>query len=260
VRIFVDRENELSSLEALFLDGRNRRRLAIVCADDGMGKTALLDEIYDRHTSRTAIACIDIGRTYDLLSLLNDIADQLAAQGMDLRAYRAMAIKLAGPPHLKAELSNIKAYQSPIDVTINTIIEQRYTADLLLSQLLTDIEITPIPPRHLILIDRYEQAGKPLRDWLGASLLPRILHRSATVCVLAGCDEPSLTYAEQQHVERISLPLLEVQDIRKWLVAAGVPQPEEYVTFLWQGTKGVPGNLQLFIINLVAAEKSKAHG
>lgn len=260
MRIFVDRDHQLSTLEPMILDEEHQQRLVALCANDGMGKTALLDQIYDRHRGRTAIASVDVGRVYDSLSLLNRIADQFAAQQVDVSAYRAMATRLAAPPSLKAELKNIEAHNSPIDITLTACAEQRYLADILLSQLLTDIESAPRPPRHLILMDRYEQAAEPLREWLDTTFIARILQRNATVCVLAGCNEPPLAHTEQQYAVHMSLPLLGVEEISQWLAAAGVPQTREYVTFLWQGTKGIPADLNLFIINLVAAGKSSANG
>ena len=63
MRIFVNRDHELKSAEGLILDTGNIQRMAYSLADSGMGKTALLDEIYDRHQVHAAVALIDVGRT-----------------------------------------------------------------------------------------------------------------------------------------------------------------------------------------------------
>jgi hypothetical protein len=225
-----------------------------------MGKTALLDEIYDRHSGQTAVAQVDLGRTYSLLSFLNDVADQMGTQGIDCTAYEAVAARLAVPQPLTVNISDVRAYQSPIDITLGAIDEEQYVSELLLSQLFTDIETASGPPRRLLLIDGYEEAGPSLRAWLSASLIPRILRRSATVCVLACCLEPSLTCAEERGVERLPLEILQVPHIGEWLAAAGVPQAEEFAEFLWQGSRGIPGNIYPFVINLIEARKGRLHG
>ena len=148
--------------------------------------------------------------------------------------------------------------ESPI--AINETTESRQEADLLLSQLIVDIETSPGPPRRLVLLDRYEQAGPLLANWFGTSFIPRIVFRDATICVLAGCHEPMVTYAEQQRIERLRLQELNAEHIAQWLAAAGVPQTKEYAEFLWRGTRGVPGSIQSFIINLMAAQESGTDG
>jgi hypothetical protein len=260
MHIFINRDQQLRILESLIVNSENNQRLVIVCADNGMGKTALLDEIYDRHRMQTAVALVDIGRTYDLLALLNDVADQMSSQGVDCSAYRTVAARLTVPRPLTVNVSDVRAFQSPIDITLSAIDDQRYVAEFLLSQLLADLETASGPLRRLLLIDRYEEAGPHLQGWLGTSLIPRLLHRSATICVLAGCLEPSFTRAEERSVERLSLEFLDMPHIGQWLIAAGVPQRDEFVEFLWQGSKGIPGNIYPFIINLVAARKSVADG
>lgn len=260
MRIFVNRDDELKSVGSLLLDAANLQRIAVVCADTGMGKTALLDEIYDRHRANAAVAFIDVGRTYDLLSFLGNMADQLTEQGVRLSAYQTMATKLAAPQPLMVEIRDVQANSSPIDIAITATSESRQVADLLLKQLLTDIETEPGPLRRLVLIDRYEQAGPELKSWFGTSFIPSILFRSATVCVMAGCHEPTVTSAEQRRIERLPLQELDAEHISQWLAAAGVPQAKDYAEFLWQGTKGVPGIIQPFIANLVSVREGEAGG
>ena len=118
MRIFIDRDYELKCVESLILDAANHQRIAIVCANDGMGKTALLDEIYDRYRAHTAVALIDVSHTYDLFSFLNDVADQLEQQGVRLSFYRTMATRRTEPKQLMVGLSNIKANSSPTNINI----------------------------------------------------------------------------------------------------------------------------------------------
>ena len=191
----------------------------------------------------------------DLLLFLSDVANLFSAQGVHLSAYETMATRLATPQPLAVEISNVQAISSPFNIAITAASDMRQVADLLLNQLLADIETAPGPPRRLLLIDRYEQAGPQLQDWFGASLIPRLLFRNATVCVLAGRHEPTVTYAEQQKVEQLSLQNLDSEHISQWLAAAGVPQTEDYAEFLWQGTRGVPGSIEPFIANLSSGSR-----
>jgi hypothetical protein len=259
MRIFVDRDTALSCLKRLIREGLVPRQLAIVCANTGMGKTALLEELYDRYNGQNCVAYIDVGRTYELVPLLNDIAAQLEGQGVRLSKYRDLASSLALEQPVSVQLSNVQASNSPIDIAIDATRRSREVADLLLGQLLADIEANSAS-RCLVLIDRYELAEAPLQNWFITSLIPGILHRKSAICVLAGCTEPTLTFAEGQNVERLSLPELQTGHISQWLVAAGVPQPTEYVEFLWEGTKGVPGSIQPFIINLLDSQKDRSNG
>ena len=249
MRIFVGRDDELRRVDRLVRDNEYERRMAIVYADKDMGKTALLDEIWDRYRTDTAVVFIDVGQEYEIPSLVYDIAGQLEGRGVQLSAY-------PNPPAqpVTVEISNVRAKNSPIDIAIDNANSSRQEADRLLRELLAEIDAAPGSLRRLVLIDEYEKAEAPLRNWLNTSFIPSLLSRNATICVVAGRREPSLTIAQKDRADRLPLPELNEEDIDRWLDAAGVTHARDQAVWIWRGTRGVPGKINRFVINLIHSE------
>ena len=257
MRIFVGRDDELSRVDRLLRDNKYDRRMAIVHATKDMGKTALLEEIWDRYRADTALVFIDVGKEYDIPSLVNDIVGQLRTLGLQLPVHPSPATQ-----PVTVQLNKVKAKNSPtdidididIDIAINNTVSSREEADRLLEKLLAKIDTAPGPLRHLVLIDRYEKAEAPLRNWLNTSFIPSLLSRSATICVLAGRNEPSLTIAQRERADRLPLPKLSVEDIDRWLDAAGVTHTRENTVWLLRLTRGIPGEIKECIVKLIDSE------
>jgi hypothetical protein len=248
IRIFVGRDNELRRVDRLIRDNKYDRRMAIVHAAEDMGKTALLDEIWDRYHTDTAVVFVDVGQEYELPSFVYDIADQLAGRGV-ISAYPSPAAQ----PGI-VQLSAVKAKNSPINIAIDNTVSSRQEADRILRKMLAQIDAAPGPLRHLVLIDQYEKAEAPLRNWLNTSFIPGLLSRNATICVVAGRHEPPLTIAQEERADRLALPNLNEVDIDRWLDAAGITHTTENTAWLLRGTRGIPGEIKKFIINLIESE------
>lgn len=255
MRVFVDRYLEMSCVDKLVRDNEYDRRMAIVYAVDGMGKTTLLKEIDERYREDTAVASIDLGQEYEPLSLVDDMADQLESQGLRLPAYRSY--RRAAPTALKVVIKIIqsKLNKSPINVAIDNTKSSHREARDLLRELISDIETTPGLLRRLVLIDRCEAAAEPLKNWLTTSFIPAFVYRNAAICILAGCRELSLSYPQERRTDRLSLHELDREAVIQWLDAAGVHQPRELASLLWQGTLGVPGDIDKFITNLKSSSE-----
>jgi hypothetical protein len=223
--------------------------MAIVQAADGMGKTALLNEIYDRYLRVTTSVLIDLQQKPDPLCLLSEIADQLIAQRVSLPSYQRPA-----PQSPTLQIIDAKIKNAPINVYLDNSGQQRQQADNVLLNILGDMEASPGLPRRLVLIDQCDAAEDPLWDWLISSLIPGFLWRSAAICVLAGCRDLELTRPQEQRIDRLPLQALDEQAIGEWLVAAGLPQMEAQANFIFRGTLGVPGDVYKFIVNLVRTE------
>jgi hypothetical protein len=251
MRIFVGRDDELSRVDRLLRDDSDRRRMAIVPAAKDMGKTALLDEIWDRYHTDTAVVFIDIGKEYAIPSLVNEIAGQLRSWGLQLSDNPSPATQ-----PVTVQLIDVKARNSPtnIDIAFNNTVSSREEADRLLESLLAKIDAAPGPLRQLVLIDQYEKAEAPLQNWLNTSLVPRLLSRNATICVVAGRNEPSLTIAQKEQTYRLPLPKLGEEDIDRWLDAAGVVHTRENAVWLLRLTQGIPGEINECIIKLINSE------
>lgn len=243
-RIFVGRANELDNVDRLVRDSEYDRRIAIVYAAEEMGKTALLDEIWDRYHKNTDVVFIDVGKEYEISSLVYDIAGQLAGCQVQLPPF----------PGPTVTLDHVDATNSPIDIAIDNTVSAWQEADRLLRELLAWINNSPSQLRRLVLIDEYEKAEAPLRRWLNTSLIPGLLSLTTTICVLAGRHEPSLTIAERERADRLPLSPLSPTDIDRWLDAVGITHTSESAIVIWRGTRGVPGSVSRFIINMSESE------
>jgi len=115
-RIHVDRLGELAAVDALVHEPGERRRVAVVLADDGWGKTALLDEVVERYGGQTAVGFADLAESYEPLPLLDYLAEQFGTQGVDLTAYQRARDRLVQPDRVQVQLKNVTAIQSPIDI------------------------------------------------------------------------------------------------------------------------------------------------
>jgi hypothetical protein len=135
IRIFVGRDSELRRVDRLIRDNKDDRRMAIVHAAEDMGKTALLDEIWDRYHTDTAVVFVDVGQEYELPSFVYDIADQLAGRGV-ISAYPSPADQ----PGI-VQLTGVKARNSPINIAIDNTVSSRQEADRLLRKMLIEIDI-----------------------------------------------------------------------------------------------------------------------
>ena len=113
MRIFVGRDDELSRVDRLLRDNKYDRRMAIVHATKDMGKTALLEEIWDRYRADTALVFIDVGKEYDIPSLVNDIVGQLRTLGLQLPVHPSPATQ-----PVTVQLNKVKAKNSPTDIDI----------------------------------------------------------------------------------------------------------------------------------------------
>ena len=246
--IFVDRHSEMKRVDRLICDTAHDRRIAVVRAVGGMGKTALLQRIYDRYRSSAAAVLMDLRQPYELGSLLDGIADQLVSQGIELQSYRKSA-----EHQVTVQLSNVRLRGSSFNLSVDNATVLRQEADRLLHELLEDIA-QPASPRHLVLLDHWDAAGDPLKDWLCTSLIPGFLFRSSAICVLAGRRDLYLGHPQECRTDRLQLRELDEDSVRQWLVEAGLPHMLDHADIIWKGTSGVPADVQKFIAGLIDHE------
>jgi AAA ATPase domain len=252
MEVHVNTDEEIRSIEQIVDDPDDPRRIVLLHGESGSGKTALLWEISKRKREQTAIAWIDIKREYDVMSVLDGIAEQFASQGISMARYERMSIRLSEKHPINIDLTHVRANRSPIDVTVQAIDDRRDRARLLLAQLLDEINSNAGPPRRLILLDGYEDACDELASWIGSSIAARILHRSGTACVIAGRRHPSLPEAPfRDRVVLHALRPLDESDVNEWFTTAGLEMRERDIRLIWSGTNGNPGKIQEFIVNLI---------
>lgn len=250
--IFVNRGAQLELLESMIFGASAGFRIALISGCNEMGKTALINQLYERCKTRTPVALIDVAGINELGEFLTDLAGQFSDQGINLSAYQSMASTQTAPQQLIAELSHIQAVGSPIDLVITAVADARREANMLLGLLLDAVDLSVAIPRRVILIDHFDTATLPLNNWVRKSLIPGILYREAVVCAIASSSTIPLTRPQEQKAAPVALACLDVEHISAWLSEAGIICTEDNAQFLHRGTRGIPGKVNSFIATMLA--------
>jgi type II secretory pathway predicted ATPase ExeA len=251
MNIHVDTDDEMKCIDQIVHDPGDFRRIVFLHGESGSGKTALLRDLYKRKRAQTAIAWIDIKCEYDVITILDGVAEQFASQGISMARYERMSVRLSAGRPINIDLANVRANKSPIDVTVQAIDDRRDRARLLLAQLLDELEANSGPPRRLILLDGYEKACEELTHWINSSIMARIPFRTGTACVIAGIRHPPMPETSvRDRIILLPLKPLNESHVSEWLAAAGLDGRERDAELIRNGTKGNPGKIAEFIANL----------
>jgi hypothetical protein len=262
---FINRTCELTSIGGLVLDNSNEYRMAIIRARKGMGKSALLGQIRMLYKHNPAAALIDLRcEAYHPIDFVRCLAARLMGQGLRLPSYQAMDSAQAEDPRidLHIDYKDVRIIKSPMTITPDKDSYNRHRADRLLAQLLADLATTPGPPWCLILIDHYDEAGRPLRDWFQSSVLPTILLKDAARFVVADSGKLLTSAPADDQIDVLGLSEFDAEHISQWLKAVGWESSDDEALLhhdadlVFRLAGGVPGKIEPYIMKLMKRSRT----
>jgi hypothetical protein len=251
--LFVDRLKELDRFRKS-LEGTSGRRIILVSAGPGMGKSWLLRRFaQDAETRRLAHVLIDFsdGQAYDVLTLVRRFRDQLGPEHFNrltttINEATTPRLVLAdgggGAPSPAVSFAGAQVGDLRLgDVAGGSIIRDNFfvvqTDNPLLLQAIEDrvtqvffeclAEVVAVSGPALFLFDSYERASQESEHWVSNAadrwiqreLLQRIGdgRLSGVLVVLGGRRLPELDAAWAKVVGRLDLELFTVADVAAYL-------------------------------------------
>jgi hypothetical protein len=295
--LFVDRSRQCEAFRKM-LDGQSRRRIMVLTAGPGMGKSWLL-QIFaqEARTRKLPLAQIDFadGLAYDALLLMRRCRDALGAehfnaltQAINEATTARLALTTDGGAPAPAVSVSIGAESSladsPVSVSeVGTIVKDNYfvlqTDNPLIRQVIEDRINTAFfdcvvrlcaQTMMVFLFDSYERtsleadrwAPSAADRWISGQLLARIRSGEIAnaVVVLAGRRAPEFGVEWNEVLGRMSLEPLECTDITEYLrVRRGLTVlTDAEATRLCQAVGGSPQVLGLIGDNLEQANRPRA--
>jgi hypothetical protein len=250
---FVNREAELCLIHHMVCDRENTKRVAIISAAKGMGKSAIIEQLRKRYLEGYSVAFIDMQKQIEIHPIIESIAHQWGIQGLKLTSYKRAKARITFSQAPRFTVRRSMFTSSPLTVMHATASSQD-RADYLLDALLNDLAHSSSIPRRLLLIDRYEAAQGLQRKWFEGTFIPRLIMQDAVICVMAGRNAPDIGLTSG-NVAHLPLTMLSSSHVEQWLMQAGITRAQERGEFLWRGTKGHPETIRCFVANLAETEE-----
>jgi hypothetical protein len=265
----IDRAEQLRS--AARLTARDRlqnadRQALFVEGPQDIGKSSLLFEIYERHAAES-VYFVDLSRIVAQHEILEELAVQARSQQIEVPGYRAARDRFAEQSvSPQVDFSRVRVRNSTIQLLTQAEDRSLQTAsltDALLDNLVVESR------RPVICFDGFEACARPMRDWLGRSLLPNLLSRPEVSVFVAGREVPSLSRPYTRSVHTLVLPPFDVAAVTDWIEALGFASLREKAETIHVAYGGVPGLLAEYFAHHVepdgtarsepAAESAHAH-
>ena len=275
--LFVDRDRQLEAFRNM-LGGRIRRRIMLIKAPEGMGKTWLL-QTYAHEAARQKLPHVYIdfgdGQSYDALSLIRRFRDAFGAEHFP-NVAAAFAAVLA--PQVSINIENSTLNNSPVSVqnvtpsfqTDNPVIRQAIE-DRVTTAFFDDLARLVQHAMPVFLFDTYGRTstqqdrwvpGEADR-WIMGQLLTRLRERrlEKVVVVIAGERTPEFGSEWSEVLGRMSLDPLVCRDVDEYLrQRRGLTSiSDAEIEVLCQAVNGNPQVLGLIGDNLELAKSPALH-
>lgn len=251
-RVIVDRDEERRLFREMVF-GRSPIHILLMEAPGGMGKTVLLEQFWELSDSLQRSRIDFKHASYTPLEVLRDLCDQhrpelfsifqevccsaLRDLGQDIRhmalLWTTLELKLKGLPPEDRD-----GYYK--------LITDAFLANL--------DAIRPPEQAIVLLIDTFEKASEPTREWIVRYWIPAIRRYPRLVCIISGREVPRIATQDSNWCLQHTLqPLSEAHRI-EYIQKVRFTQNQELVTFIVKYSKGVPLELQQLVQTLVEEE------
>lgn len=220
-RIHIDRTEQIGLLSDLVEGDANSSAVVLLQAVELMGKSALLAEISEHMRDRSTVVLTDLQDQPTIDDLFEDLASQLADQGVEVPRYTSRIEELTTGGNIVVRDSTFRRSQLTMVASSRESTEMRQRA--LLRDLVNDLRMQP--GRRLILFDSYEKVGDEFGHWFRGRLVPQLLRVPGLVVVLAGQRMPQL----QRPTRPINLELapFDAEHVVEWLVKLEATYPDD---------------------------------
>ncbi|MFG2483951.1 hypothetical protein ACGFSI_14465 [Streptomyces virginiae] len=236
--------------------GHRERQGLFFEGPQGIGKSSLLWEIYERHAPDGAYF-LDLPRIPAEHHVLESLAMQARGNQVNVPSYESTRTRFAEQSaQTHVDFDNVRMRNSTFQLLAaaqDRTLQTASLSDALLGNLVADAR------RPVICLDGFEACAQPMRDWLGRSLLPNLLSRREISVFVAGRQLPSLTRPYTSAVRTLVLPPFDVQAVQEWIESLGIVSLKDEATAIQQVHGGIPELLdEFFKLHIESAAETAA--
>jgi hypothetical protein len=247
--VHVDRVEELARFQDM-IAGRGTAHVLLIQAEAGMGKSSLLREFWEQSAEHPRILVDFKSRTHSVESVLGELSSR------NPPAFQRFYEQLQQPgtgPLLNMNRSEISRSTFNITQVVPDTPEQRDVRRLLLTQAFFFDLVASNPRREsmVAVFDTYEDASTDVKDWLSGLFLAGAREYRWLTVVVAGRQIPSLGIGWDDYYLEHTLRPLGPEHIGEYLRQLKLRVSDDVVVAIYQGTKGIPLDLSIFVGNLL---------
>ncbi|MER7821289.1 hypothetical protein ABTX85_01740 [Streptomyces sp. NPDC096097] len=232
--------------------GHRERQGLFFEGPQGIGKSSLLWEIYERHAADGAYF-LDLPRIPAEHHVLESLAMQARRNQVNVPSYESTRTRFAEQSaQTHVDFNNVRIRNGTFQLLAaaqDRTLQTASLSDALLGNLVADAR------RPVICLDGFEACAQPMRDWLGRSLLPNLLSRREISVFVAGRQLPSLTRPYAGSVRTLALPPFDVAAVHEWIESLGIVGLKDEAAAIQQVHGGIPELLdEFFKLHIESAE------
>lgn len=243
--VHIDRDVELAEI-ARRLDGAGAA-VGVISGQPRVGKTALLNEAFQRHHADRPAVLIDLEEAAEPGHVLERIVARLRRR-VEFKSYERLRKRL--PPAGTVNLGDVVLSGDAQATFVMDGARQRAEQARQLTAVFAEDLSRARPARPLLLFDHFDRCpSAQVRGWLRADLLPGVTLDADVLVLVASAGEPwgsgpatAWLPGTESFVCRLGPFALE--DVRDWLDALGLDRADMLADFLHRTNKGVPGPIR----------------
>jgi hypothetical protein len=254
--VHVDRDEELRLFRSL-LRGQDKTHMLLIQAGSGMGKSALMEQLYSESVAYPR-AIVDLRpQAYTPLGVLGEMVSGLETTIANL-SWAGRDRVSDFPNFTEARRRYGHAEHTDIqDVRLSDVTQTASSGmpreEQAARQIITDLffqDLDVVIHRYgkvVLIIDTYEKASIDVKQWLKSIFLNRIRGRSGVIVILAGRAIPGpWEFATTHQLMPLDLPY-----VQEYVRRAQLPVSEEEVKVLYEVTAGVPLDFIMSVTKLL---------
>ncbi|MFD5512787.1 hypothetical protein ACFWIB_34225 [Streptomyces sp. NPDC127051] len=241
----VDRAQQLADAARVISDGASHRALFFE-GDAGIGKTALLIEVHQRHGDST-VCYVDLATTWAALDVLNHICWQASDQGIRMDSFRALKQRYGEVPTVN--FHGMSMDRSHLDLALSVNADRETQNSALSDELVARLAESATGPGSgpILLLDGFDRCEPPLQSWISTSFLPNLLTSRRITVFLAGRSVPSLSHPYAGVVRNLILPPFDAATVQEWIDLVGVEELKGSAEELCSKLDGLPSAISEFL-------------
>ncbi|WP_158708567.1 hypothetical protein [Streptomyces sp. NRRL S-244] len=245
----VDRAEQLADAARVISDGAPHRALFFE-GDEGIGKTALLIELHQRHGDST-VCHVDLATTWAAFDVLNRICWQASGQGIAMDSFRALKQRYGEVPTVNFHGMSMDRSHLDIALSVNADRETQNSAmsDELVARLAESATGSGSGSGSgpIVVLDGFDRCEPPLQRWISTSFLPDLLATRRITVFLAGRSVPSLSHPYAGAVRNLILPPFDAATVQEWIDLVGIEELKGSAEELCSRLDGLPSAISEFL-------------
>jgi hypothetical protein len=252
-RVHVDRTAELE-LFTKMIGGEGTAHTLLIEAEPGMGKSALLRELWD-HAQTFPRMLVDLKPSS--LTVQRILTDLCQVHGTPFTRFAEQQQTSAVPVGI--QINDNKIVGSSLDIRVPSAdAEQRETRTLLLTNAFFEdlAEHNGAEQTTVIIFDTFERAAPEVRDWLSGLFLTRARSSRWLVTVVAGQQIPEPGIGWDDWCIQQTLRPLNREHVQEWASRVHLDLSEDEIAILYDTSEGIPLDLSTSLGRLVLKRRA----